>query len=542
MKIILDFIERISIKTVELLAILLFLCISTAGAITSARLEDGYGQKLFLVHDSILINIIFVIILFGILKIIADFIAKNEDRRTRVLLILTLVYTFVASLSFAALSKSFPTADQASVYYGANHFASDYFTDIATKNSYFSCYPHQMGLAFFYEMILRFTNMFSLPVENFQILQALNAVFNCITVLSLYKIADILFEEKKVSIYFLLLMILCLPLIWYTPFVYGELPSFAFSFAGVWLLLEGIGIKKDFGKVRKIFLLTASIISLTVATAVRKNTLILIIAIVLTVSIYALREKKLPLALYLLVLILLATGINGWIILRYERCAAAELNDGVPGISHVVMGLQETEYAPGWYNGFNFNTYAYEADYNQAEAIRLSQIAISERLAKFKEDPAYAFSFFKDKFMAEWLNTGYACYDSTAGKYYDRLPVIESLYSGTGFYIACFFMDKYQFVIYLSALIFVISEALTKQTKKDASLQSGKILRYILLVTTLGGAIFYMVWEGSGRYILPYFIMTIPYAAAGLGQVGKRIDKLGVKLTSSSFKNTKSVV
>lgn len=534
MKIILDFIERISIKTVELFAILLFLCISTAGAFRSARLKDGYGQKLFLVHDSILINIIFVIILFGILKIIADFIVKNIDRRIRVLLILTLVYTFAASLSFAALSKSFPTADQASVYYGANHFASDYFADIAAKNSYFSCYPHQMGLAFFYEVILRITNMFSLPVENFQILQALNAVFNCITVLSLYKITGIIFEEKKVSIYFLLMMILCLPMIWYTPFVYGELPSFAFSFAGVWLLLEGISAKKDLSKVKKIFLLTASIISLTVATAVRKNTLILIIAIVLTVSVYALKEKKLSLALYLVVLILLTTDINGWIILRYERCAGAELNDGVPGISHVVMGLQETEYAPGWYNGFNFNTYAYEADYNQAEAIRLSKIAINERLEKFKEAPAYAFDFFKDKFMAEWLNTGYACYDSTAGKYYDRLPIIESLYSGSGFYLVCFFMDKYQFAIYLSALIFVIREALTKQAKKDASLQCSKILRYILLVTILGGAIFYMVWEGSGRYILPYFIMTIPYAAAGMRQIEK--------LISSSFKNTKSVV
>lgn len=534
MKIILDFIERISIKTVEVIAILLFACITLFGAFRSARLKDGYGQKLFLVHDSILINIIFVIILFGILKIIADFIVKNIDRRIRVLLILTLVYTFAASLSFAALSKSFPTADQASVYYGANHFASDYFADIAAKNSYFSCYPHQMGLAFFYEVILRITNMFSLPVENFQILQALNAVFNCITVLSLYKITGIIFEEKKVSIYFLLMMILCLPMIWYTPFVYGELPSFAFSFAGVWLLLEGISAKKDLSKVKKIFLLTASIISLTVATAVRKNTLILIIAIVLTVSVYALKEKKLSLALYLVVLILLTTDINGWIILRYERCAGAKLNDGVPGISHVVMGLQETEYAPGWYNGFNFNTYAYEADYNQAEAIRLSKIAINERLEKFKEAPAYAFDFFKDKFMAEWLNTGYACYDSTAGKYYDRLPIIESLYSGSGFYLACFFMDKYQFAIYLSALIFVIREALTKQAKKDASLQCSKILRYILLVTILGGAIFYMVWEGSGRYILPYFIMTIPYAAAGMRQIEK--------LISSSFKNTKSVV
>lgn len=528
MKVFSALIEKISVKTIEVLAILLFAYITLLGAFKSAYLEDGYGLKLYFIKDSILVNLVFVIMLFASVKLVTDFISRNMEKRSKVLLMLVLVYTFCLSLGWAAVSKCFPTADQASVYYGAKHFAADYFADMAEKYSYFSCYPHQMGLALFYEMILRIFH-----TESFHLLQAVNAVCNCVTVLSLYKITTLIFEEKKVGVYYLLLIIVCFPLYWYTPFVYGELPSFAFSLFGVWLLLEVIcGKWQSRRNIYKVLPLIISILSLVLATMVRKNTLILIIALLLTLFVYILKERKFYYLIYVAVLTFLCVQVGSFAIGLYEKRAGTQLNSGVPSISHVVMGLQETEYAPGWYNGFNFNTYAYAADYNQDEAIRLSEIALNERITKFKEEPSYAFRFFKEKFMAEWLNTGYACYDSTAGKYYERLPVVESLYSGKGFYISRFFMDKYQFAVYLLALVFVIGNAKRKKvessvdadniadnTAEDSVVQHGGILRYTLLVTIVGGALFYLIWEGSGRYILPYFIMSIPYAAAGMSKV-----------------------
>lgn len=517
MKVFFSNIEKVSKKIVEILVVLLFVCVTLTGAFRSVYLEDGYGIKLYIANDSLLINLLFGIIMVVVLKFLADFVAKNMDKRRKVLLVLTLIYTFCLSLGWAAVSKNFPAADQASVYYGAKHFAADFFGDIAEKSSYFSCYPHQMGLAFFYEIILRVFN-----TESFHLLQGVNAVCNCITILSLYKITTLLFEDKKISVYFLLLMIMCFPLFWYTPFIYGELPSFAFSFLGIWMLLEGIYRRK------KILFLIASIVALTCATAVRKNTLILIIAVVLTMLIYILKERKYAYILYLVLLMIFCTQINNIAILRYEKSAGVKINDGVPAISHIVMGLQESDTAPapGWYNGFNFNTYAYDADYNQEEAIRISENALAARLAEFKENPRNAFKFFSEKFMAEWLNSGYACIYYTSGKYYDRLPIVESLFSGNGFHIAQFFMDKYQFVVFALAIFFA--------GKRDSDKYG--ILKYIFLVTIIGGAIFYLVWEGNGRYILPYFIMTIPYAAAGMA----RIERLIVVLPS--LKSKESIV
>lgn len=528
-----------------MLAILLFAIITVCGAARSAYLENGYGLKLFFAKDSLLLNLLFCAVLFGSLKLCADFVAKKMEKRRTVLLLLTMLYTFGLSLGWAAVSRSFPTADQASVYYGAKHFAADYFAEITEKGSYFSCYPHQMGLALFYELILRLFH-----TESFHLLQGVNAVCNCITVFSLYRITGLIFKEQKVSVYFLLFTLLCFPLYWYTPFVYGELPSFAFSFAGLWLLFEALlgrkAVMQNAGKLRKVLLPAGSLCFLCLAVMVRKNTLILVIAVVLTLLVYLIKESKPWYLLYLFLLVVLCSQVNSFAVKIYEARSGSQLNEGVPGISHAVMGLQESDYAPGWYNGFNFTTYAYDADYDQAEAIRLSRLALEERLRQFRAEPAYAFGFFRDKFMAEWLNTGYACFDSTAGKYYERLPLVESLYSGKGFYAARFFMDKYQFAVYLCAFVFLTGNSGFRRRRAEeissASVaDSGPILQDTLLATVIGGAMFYLVWEGSGRYILPYFLMTIPYAAAGMERLERALSER-ILPRLRAFKKRKSIV
>lgn len=537
--------DVVSKKVIEALAIFLFAVITVCGAGVCAYLENGYGLKLFFTKDSLLLNLLFCAVLFGILKICADFVAKKMEKRRRVLLLLTLLYTFGLSLGWAAVSKSFPTADQASVYYGAKHFAADYFAEITQKGSYFSCYPHQMGLVLFYELLLRLFH-----TESFHLLQGVNAVCNCITVFSLYRITRLIFKEEKVSVYFLLLMLLCFPLYWYTPFVYGELPSFAFSFAGLWLLLEALlgrkAAQENAGPLWKVLLPAGSLCLLCLAVMVRKNTLILVTAVVLTLLVYLLKESKPWYLLYLFLLIFLCSQVNSFAIRIYEVRSGNQLSAGVPGISHAVMGLQESDYAPGWYNGFNFTTYAYDADYDQAEAVRLSRLALEERLRQFWEEPAYAFRFFRDKFMAEWLNAGYACFDSTAGKYYERLPLVESLYSGKGFYAARFFMDKYQFAVYLCAFVFLTGKFGVRRKHREEASQASvaascPILQDTLLATVIGGAMFYLVWEGSGRYILPYFLMTVPYAAAGMERL-ERILSERVLPRLRAFKKGKSIV
>lgn len=523
-----DILEKISLKTVELISIILFGLIVILSATQSAYLETAYEQKLIFAKDSILINLFFAGILFLILRIVANYINKNIVKRSKILLIIVMGYIFCICLGWAALTKCFPTADQASVYYGAKHFAVNYFESIAAKDSYFSCYPHQMGLCLFYEIIFRIAHF-----DDFRILQALNALFNCVTIFSLYRITLLLFRNKLAGIYFLLLSMICVPLIWYTPFVYGDLPSLALAFSSFWLLLEGV---KRNGSKKSILQMTGSILLMMMACAIRKNTLIIVIGVLITLFVYLIKRKRPKLLIYLIFFGAGSAIINPLIPRFYEMRSGGELNEGVPSISHVVMGLQEGVYANGWYNGFNFETYAYEAGYDQEKAIEISKKAIDERVEAFQADPAYAVSFFGNKFVAEWLNTGYACFDFTAGKYYQRLPFIESFFSGKMFYIMRFFMDKYQFFIYLCGFLYLSQRFFKKKSDlaemdidMDPEGWDPGILKYTLLTAIIGGALFYLFWEGSGRYILPYFVMALPFAGAGLCSIHNMGKGLTIK-------------
>lgn len=501
--------EKTALKVVEVLSFLLFGCIVITEAFSSVWLENGYGQKLILAKDHVFLNLLVAVLTFFSMKFIADWmLKKNQDRRIRILLIGTVCYAFSLSLIWAAFSKCFPTADQASVYYGAKHFAADYYGDLAYKNSYFSCYPHQMGLALYQEILFRIFH-----TESFHLLQGINAVCNGIIVWTLYRIVKIVFHSKRTEIYVLLLSILCFPLFWYTPFVYGELPSLAFAFLGVWFLLESTRKEKN------ILWIILSLIAFYLASLVRKNTLILVIAVFLTLTVWIIREKRYWYILYELIFLVICTMAIPVTVKSYEFRSGKQLNDGEPWISFVVMGLQEKEgMPPGWYNGYNFTTYAYDSDYDQKKAISISQSDLREREQYFAEHPKETGRFFFDKFRAEWLNTGFSCFDFTAGKYYDRHPVVESFFSGKAFYVMRFVMDKYQFYIFLFAFIYVFANLFWKNQKQS-------ILDYIFLVTILGGAVFYLVWEGNGRYVFPYFVMALPYAAAGMEKMHRLKQK-----------------
>ena len=46
------------------------------------------------------------------------------------------------------------------------------------------------------------------------------------------------------------------------------------------------------------------------------------------------------------------------------------------------------------------------------------------------------------------------------------------------------------------------------------------------MIAVLGGFLFHMVWEANSRYILPYFLLMLPYAAWGLGTAAEQAIKI----------------
>lgn len=494
-------IDKIAKKIIEILSMLFALIIVLAAAFINVTRENAYSDEFTFTRDNILFNVVFFLAVVFLMFIFVKWISKDIDKRRRILLIVEMVLALIIGLGFSAFSKCFPTADQASVYYGSKHFASNFFGDLAEVGSYFSVYPHQMALALAQELILRVCH-----TESYHVLQGVNALCNALTIWSIYSITDDFFEDKKISVYAILLNFFCIPFHWYTPFVYGDLASIAFSLFGFALLIKAICKEKNRKNITA-FQLIGSGISIVVATLVRSNTLVFVIAIILCSIVYVIKEKKPRLLIYIAIVGVICATINQTCIRFYEMRSGQEINDGMPSICHVVMGLQEGPMGNGYYNGYNFDTYVNKANYNKELAYSIANSDLNSRIEEFKSDKSYAFNFFKNKFLTQWLSFDFDCYHFTCGAYYDRWPVVESLFSGKLFSVTSFYMDKYGFFMY--SLIFAGIIILFKNKKYG-------IMYYVLPTAFIGGALFYLVWEAAGRYVLPYFIYLIPIAAMGI--------------------------
>lgn len=101
----------------------------------------------------------------------------------------------------------------------------------------------------------------------------------------------------------------------------------------------------------------------------------------------------------------------------------------------------------------------------------------------------------------------------------EQTALVQSLYEGEGNQRLTDFMNIYQSLIYGGVLAFTIF-ALKKRYPLE---------HHLLLIAVFGGFLFSILWEAKARYVFPYFLIMIPYAAAGIGSMitvfWQRLDK-----------------
>lgn len=487
------------VHAIEYLSAILFSVLAVAAFLKTAYVKNAYEIVVNLSWDNPCLNLLFILIFLGILYCLAQFLSKFKHGNT-ILLIITCIWVFSSSLLWSYLSKSGPSSDCGSVYYAAKQFAKNDFSALSYRDSYFSVYPFQLGLAFFYEIIFRLVGN-----DNFHILQGINAICLIIIVISQYHIARLFFHEKKVQLYSLLLTASCIPFIMYGSYIYGEIPSFAFLLFGFWMLVEFIN---------KHYVIQGILgfISITFSILIRQNNLIFLIALCIVLVLFLSHNwEDLPkvmrviLPIYLICLLYLSFQIIPLVQNMYGYRSETEINKGVPNSTYLAMGLMESEAGPGYYNGFNFDTFTVTADYDSSLASEIGYSAFKERCDYFISHPAYAIHFFTTKCLNQWLNVGWAIFNSTYVSFGERLPIIESCFSGALYSYLIEYMSGFQLCLYLSTAIGCIH--LINQKKN--------ILSYTFLLTAFGGFLFYIVWEASGRYILPYGIFIFPNAGYG---------------------------
>lgn len=489
-------IHNLAFLAVSVISIILFGFLTVSTLLVSFYAEEMNAQIMYFHFDPLWIHLPIIVILLAL--IIAIHKADNTllYKIRKILLPVALLVVSCSGLLLLLCGRLAPGADSYSVYAISEAFAEGDFAAIQpTGNTYLSFYPQQIGLIAYYELVARLWKLLPTDVPAYHLIKLLNIALACGILYFQYRSVAVVTQSEKAKVTYLLLAMGNLPLIMYTSFVYGEIPSFAFFTIGLYLLLKYVyeTEKKNY--------LAISTIAFTLCVMLRKNMLILIIAILLAILFHWIKTRKRALAVYGVLVAILAFSILPLVQKTYEMRADNYLLPGVSAYSYFAMGMQEAPRGNGWYNGFNFNTYL-ETGLNNELTDSISKAVIAERTNEFRENPSYAFTFYRDKLLSQWTDGSYACRQAILSAFGNRSGFWTSLFDGTAGKIFTEYCNVYQCLIYFCTLVFLIRNR-----------KSYHLLLYIGIIGIIGGFLFHIIWEANSRYILTYWLLMIPYAA-----------------------------
>lgn len=261
----------------------------------------------------------------------------------------------------------------------------------------------------------------------------------------------------------------------------------------------------------------------------RKNSLILIIAVLLVLFFEALRPGRsgrvcIGLMAMAVCLTITSVGVLPLVQKCYEKKAGNTLSSGVTAMSYFAMGMQESSRGCGWYNGFNIDTYD-AAGMNSDAANAISRAAINERIAYFREHPGYAVNFYLHKHLSQWADGTYASRQATLATYGGRSDFLKEVYEGSLASAYIEWGNAWQNVLYLGMLMFCIATVRKRRpgngsanaaANDDFRFRNICLYTYTGLIAVLGGFLFHTIWEANSRYIFVYSLLLMPYCAAGI--------------------------
>lgn len=462
-------------------------------------MEPGGAEIPKNMTDSVLWNLLGLAAAFALLGILA-MLEKRTSRNVhfilrKISLLMAMLWVGAASFWWIFSADRIPEGDQAFIYGGASYFIEGNYDFLSSPGAYCGLYPYQLGLIALVELLFVIVGTY-----NYYAFEYLCAILAIGVVYLGYRVVSELTDCTAAVVTYNLLMMGCLPLIFYTPWVYGDIPGIFFTLLAAWMLLK-------YCKKEKKRYLALTVCALVFSMLVRKHSLILMAAFGITAALYALKRKDLKIVIAFLLAVVLSYGTYQGIYKMYEIRSGYEHYNGIPLIAWVAMGMQESNGCYGWYNNYPKQV-AWEQDYNQELIVMAVKENMQERLQFFQENPGYTKMFFREKILSQWNEPLYqSIYFNT--KYPEDLkPDEHSLaakLSGDYYFRVLFISDRLQFIVFFGMLCYFFFAV-----RADSN-----ILQHVLTITIIGGFLFSVIHEAMSRYIFPYYVIMFPFAVYG---------------------------
>lgn len=504
-----DLFERFSRKFVIVFVLITAIGFVVVAGISSNVFPEDYEQEsAWMQPDSLLLNLLALVLGLLLCKLAQKLILRGDTERQKK--ILDRIVYVLCVLLFAALVVWIHSAhgefgaDQLSVFEGAVEMLHGNYNSVSGYAEYFQFYPHQLSLVFLWQLILTVCH-----TESEIVIKYLNAICCVVIIYFGYRIVKELTESVKVYFCYVMLGFTFIPMYLYVHYIYGDVISMALANVAIWAVMRWC-------KERRVCYMVTGILSILFGVIARKNFSIILIAIVIGLLYFVVKNKCRKTMLMVVLSVVLAFGSTTLIQRHYESKAGVSKIKGMPVTYWLCTGMQESSLGSGVLNldllqGFyDIGEMDHDLYDSHLKAI------IPGRIRDMINAPFYIPRFYYDKVTLQWNDYLFSSTYLTVNTKYKLTDLEWSVYYGSIHEIISSYMNWYMFALYVGLAVGMLSLRKNKM----------EIYEIIPLIAIIGGVLFSIIWEAKGRYVMPYVVLMQPFASMGLARLMELPDRL----------------
>ena len=395
-------------------------------------------------------------------------------------------------------SATTPFADQLQICLAASAInRGDY--SMLEKGAYLAKWPQNLGITTFLRVLFAlFGDWNTFPFKIFAALMVFPLVYG------ISRITVHFSKSEKLGLVSAFAIFACIPVYFYTSFIYGEIISTSFAVMAVWSFLRSLDKPGPLNYFLMVFFTFA-------AVCFRKNTLIIFLAllVVCLLKLFFENGKKRIIAILAMIIagMILPSVVNKII---YSGHISPDAKP-IPAILYVQMGLNMTEgpgcYGYGWYDN-SIQTVFEECGYSQENASSVAKEMIRERIGDFCGNIPGMADFYKIKISTQWNAPMYqSIVMNNKFVWNDQNDLAKTIYNNkTVWNVMDNYMNIYQLFAYLGILLAGVF--MIKNFREASGLTC--------MIAVFGGFLFSVIWEAKTRYVFPYLLLMIPNAVIGM--------------------------
>lgn len=495
----------------------IFAILTLASILQTCRIDqvNPYSEIINFDNDFVPLNLALIILsALGALYLIRKKVRVYRID-TKFIVGIMLVISTVLSLTWINLVQSIASGDAMILLNTARDAASGNYSsfyssyDYYGNYSYYLYYPFQLGYVFFAEILYRIFGTGSSDL----LLQIPNVIALDFIYAGLVALTGRLFN-KTVTNMTAIALIACLQPIFMTTFTYGILIGLAFSLWSVYFTVRYI-------KENKLAYAGVAVLLMALSVVLKYNNMIMMTAVCIALILHVIDTRRFLALGAAALMVVCSVGAQKAVIHSYEVRSGTELNTQVSQTLYAYMGISESPMAPGWYNGISMMTLR-DAGMDVDAADQVAKAGIQSRL-DYLNDNGELLDFYKRKLLSQlnepafesiWLSQ-VRSHNIPEGE--TLSGIVTSVYSGGLAKLLDIWFNYYDMMIYIG-----FTAGMVWLIKRKAA-QPATV---ILPVAVLGGILYHMIFEGKSQYLLPYFILLIPYAMYGLLYSVKALHKI----------------